>query len=117
MLLLASEKSHPPSGPRTGAMFSRRFSISLGALRTHTKINYVGSGSPASQAGAMAWARRRRDHGPSGAVGVVDELVQDGGGRRPAAERDSSNAVGNFCFEVSLSYRRVELPRRVSAAV
>src|ERR1700681_1452201 len=30
---------------------------------------------------------------------------------------DSSNAVGNFCFEVSLSYRRVELPRRVSAAV
>jgi len=27
---------------------------------------------------------------------------------------DSSNAVGNFCFEVSLSYRRVELPRRVS---
>ena len=28
---------------------------------------------------------------------------------------DSSNAVGNFCFEVSLSYRRVELPRRVSA--
>jgi hypothetical protein len=30
---------------------------------------------------------------------------------------DSSNAVGNFCFEVSLSYRRVELPRRVSATV
>jgi hypothetical protein len=25
---------------------------------------------------------------------------------------DSSNAVGNFCFEVSLSYRRLErLPR------
>jgi hypothetical protein len=30
---------------------------------------------------------------------------------------DSSNAVGNFCFEVSLSYRRVELPRRVGATV
>jgi len=25
--------------------------------------------------------------------------------------------MGNFCFEVSLSYRRVELPRRVNAAV
>jgi hypothetical protein len=44
-------------------------------------------------------------------------------GRRAARNRhrdparghsDSSNAVGNFCFEVSLSYRRVELPRRVS---
>lgn len=27
---------------------------------------------------------------------------------------DSSNAVGNFCFEVSLGYRRVERPGRVA---
>jgi len=30
------------------------------------------------------------------------------------AASDSSNAVGNFCFEVSLSYRRVERPWRGS---
>ena len=29
---------------------------------------------------------------------------------------DSSNAMGNFCFDVSLSYRRVERPGRVSKA-
>jgi hypothetical protein len=28
--------------------------------------------------------------------------------------RDSSNAMGNFCFEVSLSYRRLERLPRVS---
>jgi uncharacterized membrane protein YeiH len=33
------------------------------------------------------------------------------------ARHDSSNAVGNFCFEVSLDYRRVERPRRVSEPV
>jgi hypothetical protein len=27
--------------------------------------------------------------------------------------KDSSNAVGNFCFDVTLSYRRLERPRRV----
>jgi hypothetical protein len=27
---------------------------------------------------------------------------------------DSSNAVGNFCFEVSLGYRRLERPPRVT---
>jgi hypothetical protein len=31
----------------------------------------------------------------------------------PGSRQDSSNAVGNFCFEVSLGYRRVERPRRV----
>jgi hypothetical protein len=25
---------------------------------------------------------------------------------------DAPNAMGNFCFEVTLSYRRLELPRR-----
>ena len=49
-----------------------------------------------------------------------------GDGRRPGAKtgyrhsarrgRDSSNAMGNFCFDVSLSYRRVERPGRVSKA-
>ena len=29
---------------------------------------------------------------------------------------DSSNAVGNFCFEVSLSYRRGDRPYRVNNA-
>jgi FixJ family two-component response regulator len=33
---------------------------------------------------------------------------------RTVESHDSPNAVGNFCFEVSLSYRRVERPRRVS---
>jgi hypothetical protein len=28
--------------------------------------------------------------------------------------QDSSNAMGNFCFEVSLSYRRLERPPRVT---
>jgi hypothetical protein len=31
--------------------------------------------------------------------------------------QDSSNASGNFCFEVTLGYRRCELPRRVAAGV
>ena len=33
---------------------------------------------------------------------------------RQQRRNDSSNAMGNFCFDVSLSYRRVERPRRVS---
>ena len=37
-------------------------------------------------------------------------------GTPQGSRADSSNAVGNFCFEVSLSYRRVERPRRVSAS-
>jgi hypothetical protein len=37
--------------------------------------------------------------------------------RRPYPTRDSSNAVGNFSFEVSLGYRRVERLRRVSKTV
>ena len=37
------------------------------------------------------------------------------GGGNPARRRvDSSNASGNFCFEVSLSYRRLERPPRVT---
>jgi hypothetical protein len=27
---------------------------------------------------------------------------------------DAANAMGNFCFDVTLSYRRLERPRRVS---
>jgi hypothetical protein len=30
---------------------------------------------------------------------------------------DSSNAVGNFCFDVTLAYRRVERPHRVTVEV
>ena len=30
---------------------------------------------------------------------------------------DSSNAMGNFCFEVSLSYRRLERLPRVAGGV
>jgi hypothetical protein len=30
---------------------------------------------------------------------------------------DSSNASGNFCFEVTLGYRRCERPRRVAVDV
>ena len=52
-------------------------------------------------------------HPAGGQLGVEHVQVDVGQQWRD----DSSNAVGNFCFEVSLSYRRVELPRRVSAAV
>jgi len=47
---------------------------------------------------------------------ALDEVaIQDGQGDVGQQRgEDSSNAVGNFCFEVSLSYRRVERPRRVS---
>jgi len=45
-------------------------------------------------------------------------LVQDGQGDVGQQRgEDSSNAVGNFCFEVSLSYRRAERPRRVTEQV
>ena len=53
-------------------------------------------------------------------AGILTEIGDREGKRHrhPARwDHDSSNAVGNFCFEVSLSYRRVELPRRVSAVV
>ena len=52
-----------------------------------------------------------------GRVRTGQGLRSDRGGNSARRCDDSSNAVGNFCFEVSLSYRRVELPRRVSAAV
>jgi len=31
--------------------------------------------------------------------------------------QDSSNASGNFCFEVTLGYRRCERPRRAGVSV
>jgi hypothetical protein len=31
--------------------------------------------------------------------------------------RHTPNAMGNFCFDVTLSYRRLELPRRVPAGL
>jgi hypothetical protein len=31
--------------------------------------------------------------------------------------RYASNAMGNFCFDVTLSYRRLERPRRVTDGV
>jgi hypothetical protein len=30
---------------------------------------------------------------------------------------DAPNAMGNFCFDVTLSYRRLELPRRFKAGL
>jgi hypothetical protein len=36
--------------------------------------------------------------------------------RRPYPTPDSCNTVGNFCFEVSLAYRRGERPHRVNEA-
>jgi hypothetical protein len=50
---------------------------------------------------------------------VPDEVVVQHGQGDVGQQRgeDSSNAVGNFCFEVSLGYRRVERPRRVSKPV
>ena len=54
----------------------------------------------------------------SAPLALPDGTLRQRGPGHPAGVRgDSSNAVGNFCFEVSLSYRRVELPRRVSATV
>ena len=52
-----------------------------------------------------------------GRVRTGQGLRPDRGGNSAGRCDDSFNAVGNFCFEVSLSYRRVELPRRVSATV
>ena len=36
---------------------------------------------------------------------------------RQHRRQDSSNAMSNFCFEVSLDYRRVERPLRVIGQV
>jgi len=44
---------------------------------------------------------------PSGLLHPVESDVE-----KQRAD-DSSNAVGNFCFDVTLSYRRLERPRRV----
>jgi hypothetical protein len=41
---------------------------------------------------------------------LVEHREGDVGQQR---RQDSSNAMGNFCFDVSLDYRRVERPRRV----
>jgi hypothetical protein len=44
-------------------------------------------------------------------------IIQDGQGDVGQQRgQDSSNAVGNFCFEVSLSYRWGERPYRVNDA-
>ena len=49
----------------------------------------------------------------------LDEVIIQRGQGDVGQQRgqDSSNAVGNFCFDVSLSYRRVERPRRVAVEV
>lgn len=56
-------------------------------------------------------------HRPAGFPRRVQVLIEDRQ-RNVGQQRgqDSSNAVGNFCFEVSLSYRRGERPFRVNDA-
>jgi streptogramin lyase len=48
---------------------------------------------------------------------IITDIAQGPGGILYITSNDSSNAVGNFCFEVSLSYRRAERPRRVSESM
>jgi hypothetical protein len=45
--------------------------------------------------------------GQPGVERVVHEQVRQHG------RSHAPNAMGNFCFDVTLSYRRLELPRRV----
>jgi hypothetical protein len=45
--------------------------------------------------------------GQPGVERVVHEQVRQHG------RNHAPNAMGNFCFDVTLSYRRLELPRRV----
>jgi hypothetical protein len=42
--------------------------------------------------------------------------IQAGGHALDVAERDhhAPNALGNFCFDVTLGYRRLEKPRRAA---
>ncbi|HEY6746413.1 MAG TPA: hypothetical protein VI357_11930, partial [Mycobacteriales bacterium] len=55
----------------------------------------------------------RGTHRPAGAPGPVDVLVErvQGDVREQRGEH-APNAMGNFCFEVTLGYRRLERPRR-----
>ena len=39
-------------------------------------------------------------------------MVGDGGGVTAGGIGDATNAMGNFSFEVTLGYRRLEKPRR-----
>jgi hypothetical protein len=45
---------------------------------------------------------------------LIQHVQRDVGQQRG---EDSSNAMGNFCFEVSLSYRRLERLPRVTGGV
>jgi hypothetical protein len=48
---------------------------------------------------------------PFGAEMLIKRRQGDVGEQRRG---DAANAMGNFCFDVTLSYRRLERPRRVS---
>jgi hypothetical protein len=53
---------------------------------------------------------RVRGGGVAGGVRAVGGGVRVGGGGVDYA----SNAMGNFCFDIELTYRRLERPRRVA---
>jgi hypothetical protein len=52
-------------------------------------------------------------HAPVGEFGIQHVQVNI----RQQRGEHASNALGNFCFDVTLSYRRLELPRRVTQEV
>jgi hypothetical protein len=47
-------------------------------------------------------------------LGFHHRLVRSQGRRGTGKGSYASNAMGNFCFDVTLSYRRLERPRRVT---
>jgi hypothetical protein len=68
----------------------------------------VGSGFALLCAPALGLGAHRQ---PAGAEVLIEGRQSNVGQQQ---RQDSSNPVGNFCFEVSLTCRRVERPRRVN---
>ena len=53
----------------------------------------------------------------SGVLTELGDREESPAGTPQGGDHDSPNASGNFCFEVTLGYRRCERPRRAGGSV
>jgi len=112
--LLFRESHLQRAGQPLTDLLAKRVRVGPGAVHEHDEVVCVADQPVVRQplaASLLPAPGRAHDGVPApGEVPVQHRQVDVGQHRR----HDSSNAVGNFCFEVSLSYRRAERPRRVT---
>jgi len=88
-------------------------------MHEHDEVVRLADDAPVRQAlGAAPGALGGSFHHPAGLPWPVQVLVEHRHGDvEDQRGQDSSNASGNFCFEVTLGYRRCERPRRAGVSV